>query len=177
MSKMLAFKPVTNFKPNSLYNILFSSYQELIKNINLENKKKYLTNWREFDYHSFNTPGIGDCVFISCLADKPIGLASFDPRQFPKIGIIGQNCILPEYRGKGYGKKQIEEILKIFSVNNCQIAQVTTGAIEFFQPAQKMYQSLDFQEINRQFDKDWGYEIIRYEKNIGNFNIELPTLD
>ena len=35
------------------------------------------------------------------------GFGSWDPRQAPDYGIIGHNCVLPEFRGEGLGKQQI----------------------------------------------------------------------
>lgn len=78
------------------------------------------------------TQSICPCVFISILNDEPIGMASWDPRQVPEVGIIGYNCILPEYQGKGFGKTQIQEILKRLKNQGFEKALVTTGEHPFF---------------------------------------------
>jgi len=60
--------------------------------------------------------------------------------------VIGQNCLLPDHQGHGYGKKQIEYIIKIFREKNFREIRAITGDHEFFISAQKMYISCGFQE-------------------------------
>jgi GNAT superfamily N-acetyltransferase len=149
------------------FEILRASYRELIEIFDPINKDKYLKNWREFDNNCFEHPEtIGKCAHITKVGDKPIGLWSYDPRNFPEYGIVGHNCILPKYRRNGYGKKQIQEMLNIFKENGCKEARVTTTNNEFFIPAQKMYESLGFRETKRYFDKYWGLELIDYNKDL-----------
>lgn len=159
----LQFNSIGSYKKGDLCTILCQSYEQLLEQ-DIRNKEKYLENWKQFDDDSFNLSEVGKCVFVTCLNNKPIGLFSYDPRQFPEIGIIGHNCILPEYRKHGYGKEQIKYLLKIFRDHQCNVARVETGSIDFFFPAQKMYQSLGFKAVGRQFDKIWFYDVIEYEK-------------
>lgn len=162
---ILTFNSISSFKEGDLFNILYGSYKGLLAQ-NIKNKEKYIDNWKKFDSDSFKNPKIGRCVFISCLNNKPIGLLSYDPRHFPEYGLIGHNCILPNFRKHGYGKKQIAYLLKIFAKNHCKKVKVETGSIEFFLPAQKMYQSLGFKEVSRHFDKIRGCDVIEYEKKL-----------
>jgi GNAT superfamily N-acetyltransferase len=69
---------------------------------------------------------LGKYLFFACLKDFPIGYCSWDERQYP-VGIIGQNCILPEYQRQGYGRKQIELIINIFNDKNFNEIIVITG--------------------------------------------------
>lgn len=86
----------------------------------------------------------------------------------PEFGIIGHNCILPEFRGKGIGKQQILEIIKRFSSVGTKKAKVSTCSHSFFLPARRMYISCGFIEINRKpWDNDSSHDIIEYEKEIG----------
>ena len=72
-------------------------------------------SWEWFDTEVYDDPeGVGTCTFLSWCGGDLVGFASFDPRQWPSIGIIGHNGILPEFQGQGYGKRQIEEILRRF---------------------------------------------------------------
>lgn len=161
----LIFNSISSYKEGDLFNILFGSYEKLLVQ-NIKNKEKYIDNWKQFDRSSFNNPQKGKCVFITSLDNKQIGLCSYDQSQFPEYGIIGHNCILPDYRNQGYGKKQIEYLLEIFSNNQCKKVKVETGSIEFYLPAQKMYQSLGFIEVGRHFDEIRDYDVIEYEKKL-----------
>lgn len=160
---MLTFDPISSLKQGDLFKILYKSYEGLLSQ-KIINKNKYIENWKKFDKDAFTQSKVGKCVLVTHLKSKLIGFSSYDPRHFPDYGVIGHNCILPEYRGKGYGKRQIENLLKIFKKNNCKKAQVQTGSIEYYLPAQKMYLSLGFKEIERHYDKIRGYEVIDYEK-------------
>lgn len=50
--------------------------------------------------------------------------------------------------------------------NKCKKAKVETGAIEYYLPAQKMYQSLGFKEVGRHFDEIRDYDVVEYEKKL-----------
>jgi len=145
--------------------MLASSYRDLIDKHDAKNKEKYLESWRQSDKNAFdNLQTIGKYIFISYLDDKHIGFFSWDPRNFPEYGIIGQNCVLPKYNGQGFGKLQIEELLKIFKEAKCKKAVVSTGDSNFFIPAQNMYKSIGFVETGRYLNKKWGINEIGYEK-------------
>ena len=124
-----------------------------------------ISNWVEFDQNSFLIPSRGKCVFITTLDAQLVGLGSWDPRQWPEIGIIGHNCILPAFRGNGFGIMQIQEILRIFSMNRVTKASVSTNEHPFFIPAQQMYIKAGFIEKNREpGGPDPKYRLINYEK-------------
>lgn len=163
---MLTFSSISKLKPGGLAVIINKSYAALLETASgcwQQEKKK----WDNFDQNAFANPVIGKCVFVTCLNNKPIGFASYDPRPWPEYGEIGQNCILPEYQGKGYGKQQIAQILKIFKENSVKKAVVTTSEHPFFISAQKLYQSLGFKEVKRfPGGPDPNYGLIKYEINL-----------
>lgn len=121
-----------------------------------------MASWRLEDEDIFDVPAIGRSIIVSKIDNIIVGFCSYDPRYFPDYGIIGQNCILPKFRDKGYGKQQIEELLTIFIKAGCKKAVVTTGASDFFKPARKMYEKLGFKEINRSNSEKWGNEVVNY---------------
>ena len=145
----LTFAPISCYRPGALSDLIHRSYAKLIQESpacwQQESEK-----WDDFDRQSFAHPDtIGKCVFVSCLDDQSIGLASYDPRPGPRYGVIGQNCVLPEYRGRGFGKQQILEILRRFRESSTRAARVVTSEHPFFIPAKRMYQSLGFQQTRR----------------------------
>jgi GNAT superfamily N-acetyltransferase len=148
-SALLTFTSISPYQPGTLSDLIHKSYAGLVQDCP-EYWKQESEKWEEFDRQAFGHPDtIGKCVFVSCLDDRPVGLASYDPRHEPQYGLIGQNCILPEYRGRGFGKLQILESLRRFRENQTKTARVTTSEHPFFAPARKMYESLGFEEVRR----------------------------
>jgi GNAT superfamily N-acetyltransferase len=125
--------------------------------------------WDEFDSDVFENPRtIGACVFLSWFGNQVVGIGSYDPRQKPESGIIGHNCILPEFQGKGFGKQQIQEILRIFEDMGIRRAKASTNDEPFFIPAQRMYEACGFREVRRvPWDRKPSIELIEYEKEVG----------
>jgi GNAT superfamily N-acetyltransferase len=119
----LNFTPFSKHKPGLVVNFLCESYAGLPEIV-----EKHRDNWIESDKKIFSDPeGIGSYGFVTCLGEEPIGFGSWDARQGPALGIIGQNCILPRYQSKGYGKRQILEILRRFKEGGFERVSVTTG--------------------------------------------------
>ncbi len=76
-------------------------------------ERLFSPQWAEYDDFFFDNERILEtCGFVTCLAGKPIGHISWDPRNAPGYVIIGHNCILTEYKGKGYGKRQLQEAVR-----------------------------------------------------------------
>ena len=106
----LQFKSIIDQEAGILASLLFQSYADLIKENPIPWKPEE-NNWKEFDRDAFGNPEtVGACVFLSWHGSELIGFASFDLRKAPKIGIIGHNCILPEFRGQGFGKDALDQI-------------------------------------------------------------------
>jgi len=145
---MVDFKTIDKFKPGLIHSLLKISYAGFIERFPDEKEKSY-TQWEQEDHNAFNYPlTIGKYVLFACMNNLPIGYCSWDDRQYP-VGIIGQNCILPQYQRRGYGRIQIELIIKMFRDKNFREIRVITGEHDFFIPAQKMYQKCGFQERRR----------------------------
>ena len=155
---MLEFSEITEYEQGIAFSLLSQSFAEVLDEM-LEEKIK------QYDKEVFENPDtVGACAFISTLNDKPVGLASWDPRQRPELGIIGWICILPEFQGKGFGKIQIKEILGRLKRGGFKKAFVRTGEHPFFISAQKMYAACGFKESKRHPTGDQpGYGTIDYE--------------
>ncbi|MDY7010512.1 MAG: GNAT family N-acetyltransferase, partial [Planctomycetota bacterium] len=160
----LVFEPITSHKSGVIERLLVESFAGMAAD-EVEQEKCRL-KWRKADRETFENPEtIGRCTFITTLNGKPIGVGSFDPRGAPEVGQIGINCILPAYRGRGFGKQQMEEILRRLTVLEIRKAVVTTGEHSFFEAAQQMYAACGFYETRR-FRKyeQFQWQVIEYEK-------------
>jgi len=124
--------------------------------------------WEEFDRDVFqNLETIGACTFLTWSGDQLVGFGSYDPRQRPRLGIIGHNCVLPEFQGRGFGSAQVREILLRFRSLGIELARVSTGDHPFFAPAQRMYLACGFREVGRSpWPRDPGRKIIEYERDV-----------
>jgi GNAT superfamily N-acetyltransferase len=165
--EVLAFEPISLFRPGALADIIGKSYAELVEKWP-DSWKNESQKWTDFDRQAFASPDtVGRCVFVSCLDDQPVGLASYGPRQGPEVGLVGQNCVLPEFRGRGFGRLQILEILRRFGESGTKAARVITSGHPFFVPATRMYQSLGFKET-RHLDggPDPQYQVIELEMDL-----------
>ena len=148
--------------------LLNESYATLVEtDTDLWNTEK--ENWKQFDRDVFENPdSVGSCAFLSWYGKDVVGFSSFDPRQRPIYGIIGHNCILPEFRGRGFGRQQIHENLRRFEQMNIRRAKVSTNDHPFFVPAQQMYIACGFREVARiPWDRDPQQNMIHYEMGIG----------
>jgi GNAT superfamily N-acetyltransferase len=160
---MIVYKTIDNFKPGLIENLLKTSYKRLIDYFPNE-KQGFYHQWEKEDYEAFNNPDtISKYVLFSCLGNNPIGYFSWDDRQYP-LGIIGQNCILPSYQGQGYGRNQIESLIKIFQDKKFNELRVVTGDHDFFIAAQKMYINGGFKE-HRKMKGDL-FNLIEFSKQI-----------
>jgi GNAT superfamily N-acetyltransferase len=165
--RLLTFIPVTQYKAGTIASLLHRCYAKILSAEPLYWQTEE-TNWLQFDREAFGNPEtVGQCVFITCLGEEEIGFGSFDPRQRPELGTIGHNCILPDFQGKGYGKRQILEILERFKQMGIKRARATTSEHPFFLPAQKMYIECGFQEKRRLIGgPDPRYKVVEYEMEL-----------
>jgi GNAT superfamily N-acetyltransferase len=131
-------------KPGTIAEILKICYSGLVSS-DPDFWQDETEGWERFDNDVYEDPdGIGNSTFLSWVDNELIGFASYDPRQWPALGIIGHNAILPQFQGQGFGKLQIAEILRRFQKMGFKRAKVSTLDHPFFVPAQKMYVSCGF---------------------------------
>lgn len=77
------------------------------------------------------------------------------------------NCIVSEFRGRGYGTQQILETLNRLRGLEIKRTIVSTSEHPFFLPARKMYLSCGFEESKRYMGgPDPRYRLIEYSKNL-----------
>ncbi len=164
----IRFTPLQPAEPGVLASMLKRVYEPLVESYP-ETWGLEAARWDEFDREAFQNPGtIGACVFLTWSNMQLVGFGSYDPRQKPCLGIVGYNCILPEFRGQGFGSAQVREILRRFRSLGIRVARVTTGGHPFFVPAQRMYLTCGFREVRcLPWPRDPRERIIEYEREIG----------
>ena len=152
----------------TITSLLQRSYAELLRS-DPEPWSQEAAKWQEYDREVFRNPAtVGACAFVTWSDDQMVGFGSYDPRQKPELGIVGHNCILPEFRGQGLGAQQIREILRRFQTLGIRTAKVTTHEHPFFVPAQRMYVACGFHEVRRiPWDRAPGSVLLEYESVIG----------
>jgi GNAT superfamily N-acetyltransferase len=106
---------------------------------------------------------IGKYVFFTLADGNPVGFVSFDPRKKP-VAEIGHNCIIPAYRGRGLGTKQMKQAIEEIKKQGFTKVTVSTGASKYFLPAVAMYKSCGFGESSF-FEKE-GKQMVLLEKTL-----------
>jgi len=143
MRAALTFTKATQFDPGAVYAILSACFAEIL-DATLERKL------RQFDRDVFANPDtIGACTRITSVAGRTVGLASYDPRQGPQLGLIGYHGVLPPFRRQHYGRRQIDEIIRTLTARRFAAVRVTTSLHPFFKPARRLYEACGFHEIQR----------------------------
>ena len=163
----LVFASIADEKRGTIAGLLRASYADLLR---LDPRwEPEAANWDAYDREVFACPEtVGACLFLTRLGGRVVGFVSWDPRPDPAYGIVGHNCILPEFRSRELGRMQIEKILRRFRVLGIQTARVSTADHPFFVPAQRMYTACGFQEVQRvPWDRDPNVAIIEYERPLG----------
>ena len=155
--------------PGVVASLLKQSYADLVTS-DREHWEPEVAKWDQFDREVFEHPAtVGACVFLSWSDDQLVGVGSFDPRQKPEFGIVGHNCVLPAFRGHGFGKQQIQEILQRFRSRGIRTAKTSTLVGAWHAPAQRMYLACGFRETGRH---TWGGDpsqtVIEYEMRLDN---------
>jgi len=164
----ITFTSPLEHKPGIIADLLRRSYAELVS-ADPKYRQQEETKWDDYDREVFQYPdSVGACVFLTWSDKNLVGFGSYDSRQKTQFGIVGHNCILTQFRGKGLGKRQIKEILRRLQSMNIKTARASTLSHSFFIPAQGMYVACGFIEKRRHpWDIDPSRDIIEYEKEIG----------
>ncbi|MBR3741777.1 MAG: GNAT family N-acetyltransferase [Clostridia bacterium] len=105
---MIEFRKCSDFSRGTLYDILVDAYS-----FDERNRKIWDADWKEADRFFYDNPEIADKYgLVTCLDGEPIGFVTWDPRHRPEYVEIGHNGIREAYKGRGYGRLQLEEALR-----------------------------------------------------------------
>jgi GNAT superfamily N-acetyltransferase len=164
MGKRLTFTPLAGSEPGTLLSLLTESHRDLTETY-ADRWAGQVETWAQFDKDVFQEPeSVGKCVFVTRLGGDIIGFGSYDPRGVPDSGTVGHNCILPEHRKKGYGSRQLEEIVRRLKTLGAGRVIATASEHPFFLPAREMYMSMGFAETGRsEGGPDPDFRLVHYE--------------
>ena len=139
---MIEFKKISEFPKGTLYNQLVDAYS-----FNVNCQKAWDQMWQEYDNFFYsNLESIADKYgFITVVDGIAVGHISWDPRNKHNEVTIGHNCILSSFKGRGYGKLQLEEAINRIKEYDVKKIVVTTN--EILLPAQKNYESVGFIKV------------------------------
>ena len=105
---MIEFRKITDFPRGTLYSILADAYS-----FDERNRRIWDADWKETDDFFYDNPEIaGKYGLVTCLDGEPIGFVTWDPRHRPEYVEIGHNGIREKYKGRGYGRLQLQEALR-----------------------------------------------------------------
>lgn len=139
----IKFKKVSDFNRGIIFELLKDAYS-----YDDRNEQCWGLSWKEFDDFFFDNLHIADKYgFITTLDNEAIGMISWDPRNIPEYVEIGHNCISSKYKGKGYGKMQLQEAINRIKEYNVKRIIVTTNTA--FASARKNYESVGFTEYQQ----------------------------
>ena len=142
-----------------MYQLNFSEKEDWVY------KKYWDSIWKEYDdFFYSNLSSIADLYgFVTVVDGIPVGHISWDPRNIPEYVSIGHNCILTKYKGKGYGKIQLQEAINRIKKYDVKKIIVTTN--ELLLPAQKNYESVGFVMVSKRKNNETPFsgKYIDYE--------------
>ena len=142
----IEFRSLAEFPRGTLKSQLIDAYS-----FDTKWQELFETDWQAYDDFFYeNESVLKTCGFVTCLGAKPIGHISWDPRNAPGYVIIGHNCILTKYKGKGYGKRQLQEAVR--------------RIMESIQP-EKIVVTTNDHLIARYNYESVGFKLVRREKN------------
>lgn len=139
----IAFRKISDFDRGLLYRLLVDAYS-----FDSRWRAHFEQDWIEFDDFFFDHLDIADQYgFVTVLGKAPIGHISWDPRARPHHVTIGHNCIATQYKGNGYGKRQLQEaVSRIRRYDGLQKIVVGTNSNLI---APRNYESVGFQLCQR----------------------------
>ena len=104
--------------------------------------------WDEWKADDMRTINITNVV-IAETDGIAVGFATYHVNEKTRIGTVGNNAVLPEYRGRGIGGLLDARVLELIEEAGMEFAQVSTGLEDCYEPARRMYERQGFKELNR----------------------------
>lgn len=159
----IELKKITEFPRGTLAALLQDGYSF---------EPRFERDWhnqgQEFDDFFYDNPHIAECSgFMTVLEGRPIGFVSWNPTNLPASAEIGHNCILTQYKGHGYGKRQMQEAVRRITAQGARKIVVWTSAVCV--PAQRTHESAGFHFVKtseEDFHPEYAGQRMHYELTI-----------
>ncbi|MBR6020835.1 MAG: GNAT family N-acetyltransferase [Kiritimatiellae bacterium] len=140
---MIEFRSPTDFPRGTLYDILVDAYS-----FDPRNRQLWDADWKQTDDFFYDHPSIADtCALVTCLDGVPIGFVTWDPRNAPASVEIGHNGIRQPFKGRGYGRLQLQEALRRIKSSKSPARILVTTNANLLAP--KNYESVGFTILSR----------------------------
>lgn len=156
----IEFKKFSEFQRGIMYELLKDGYS-----FDSRYERDWIIKWKEDDDFFYDNLQIADeCGFVTTLNGTPIGFICWDPRNMPDYIEIGHNCIATKYKGKTFGKMQLQEAVNRITNKNVKKLIVTTD--EQLIPAQKNYESVGFKFVQKrknEWNSEYAGKLMDYE--------------
>jgi ribosomal protein S18 acetylase RimI-like enzyme len=148
----IKFDNISKYNRGTLFHLLRQAYS-----FHEKWEHNFSEKWRESDNFLFDNLQIADKYgFVTRLNEEPIGYAIYDPRHLPEYAIVGDNCIIPKYKGMGYGLLQMQELINRIKKNDVMKIYVSTN-LDLI-PAQHMYERVGFVKLENSTLEQWQIE-------------------
>lgn len=142
MKEEIKFEKIGKYPKGTLYSQLKDTYS-----FNKNYEKYWNQMWKDYDNFFYDNPNISNKYgFVTVVNGEAVGHITWDPRHRPQYVEIGHNCIITKYKGKKYGKIQLQEALRRIKEYDVEKIIVTTDEITI--AAQKNYESVGFVKVN-----------------------------
>lgn len=160
----LSFRQFHQIRAGLIADLLDSIYQGFPwKNNEQSENRQY---WKELDrtVSSYQNDDFAN-GFLTYCDDTPVGVC-FWRRLDDSTAKLLDNGVLPGFRGRKIGLRQVEKAIEILRSRSCKLIRVTTGDNAFHRSASRTYLSCGFVEVNRL--EKYGNRIIEYELRLKN---------
>jgi RimJ/RimL family protein N-acetyltransferase len=88
-----------------------------------------------------------DTVLVAELGGRVVGYATFHYTPEDRLGEVGNNCVDPQFRGRGIGTRLIAAVLQKLRELGAKVVTVTT--MERDLPARRVYEKNGFVELGK----------------------------
>lgn len=129
----------------ALIKLIVGTYEDVRERQSGEVLARIWNDWKANHVCSIDV----DRVILAELAGKAVGFASYRVNTATGIGIVDDNAVLPEYRGRGIGAQLLVRILQLMEDVGMEFAQVSTGLEISYMSARRMYERQGFVPLHR----------------------------
>ncbi len=88
-----------------------------------------------------------DNSFVTEVDGQVVGFCCLHPDASTGIGEVGQNGVHPNFKGRGYGARQLRFVLDELRRRGMKVAEVQTGLNDGHAPARRMYERAGFEPL------------------------------